>query len=237
MNIKLISSLLFLIVSLSFSFSQEKFFERLQDIVDPDYQNPELWEGQKIDPDDVVGSLYLFPFWSHGYIITFHDQKFENIELKFDIYFNNLIYNDNGKERVALKGVIKEFGIEDSYQNRIRRFRLIRLLDKKKRLFCEVLYDTRLNLFMLTEANLQHKGPSPYGNTKSTYKINKVSTYYVIGDDGTFIRMRLNKSSVINGLYLKKSEIQNFIKKEKIKFKSEAELTKVIEFYDSIIQN
>jgi len=237
MNIKLISSLLFLIVSLSFSFSQEKFFESLQDIVDPDYQNPKLWERQKVDPDAIVGSPYLFSSWSPGYIITFHDQKFENIELKFDTYFNNLIYNDDSKEVVVLKGIIKEFGIKDPNQNRFRRFRLIRLLDKKKRLFCEVLYDTRLNLFMLTEAYLQHKEPSAYGNTKSIYKINKESTYYVIGDDGTFIRMRLNKSSVINGLYLKKSEIQNFIKKEKIKFKSEAELTKVIEFYDSIIQN
>ena len=61
MNIKLIFSL-FLMASLSFSFSQEKFFESLQDIVDPDYQNPKLWEGQKIDLDAIVGSPYLFPF-------------------------------------------------------------------------------------------------------------------------------------------------------------------------------
>ena len=61
-----------------------------------------------------------------------------------------------------------------------------------------------------------------------------VSSYYVKKGDGTAKRIRLKKSDILTSLADKKNEVQAYIKNEGLNLKKEADLIKLMDYYNSI---
>lgn len=179
------------------------------------------------------------PYFPENYTlarISFTNGKFNSsVRAKINLYDNTILYqNANGEELVLMIPVnMIEFydSITGKYHQNFRKGHTFTDLNEEG--FYQVLDSGRITLLKHVFAN--YRDFSPYGTAVITRTFEQKSAYYYI-KDGIAQKTGKNNESLFNMMNDKKEQVDEFIRKNKIKLKSDMNLAAVIHFYNSLFQ-
>ncbi len=189
--------------------------------------------------EGVKGNPYLFNEWKPGNIYLSDNKLIKNVNIKYDIYADNLFYlnSSSGDSLIINRAMIDKFEIIDEAPGEIYVMEKMSLKPEKsdKDKFVRILYSGKSKFIlryvkMLIKAT--YKGPYPTGNRYDEFCDSK--QYYFLSDEGTITKVKLNKKSVIKLLSDKEKEIKAFVNEQGLAMDNERNVAKVFEYYDSL---
>jgi hypothetical protein len=177
---------------------------------------------------DIVGSPFLNNEFIDGKVTLTNGNKYENIPLKYSA-FKDELYFKNPKDGSLLSFVVP-----------VKDFELLGLTyicglpaidDFTDKSFYALIADGKMKLLIKNyKIILENK---PFDSATIEKKFEDIKMYYVL-KDGKMIRFKPSKKDLLMIFADKNSEIDNYLKKEKIDFKNNADLAKVFEYYDTL---
>jgi hypothetical protein len=181
--------------------------------------------------NDVKGSPFLNDDWVAATVklnngITYK----ENMYVKYNQEKGELYFKGKNGETLAFVEPVTEFTIESNglkhYKNGYKNIPGATQSD-----FFEILSDGTACLLKRTKSFILES--KDYGSpvTIKTYQSDK-KYYLIIGEDVKQIRN--DTKSVLSALRDKENQVETFIKTNKVKFKSDDDLSKVVNYYNSI---
>ena len=207
------------------------------DIVDPNFQNSGLRYADRFST--VAGTPYLIDAWQQGEVVTGVGKKIEGLSLKFDAFSNIVVMQKEEEEVALMEGAISEFSLFDLKGN-AKTFRKFPIGNMGKQVFAQILFYGKLTLLkhhkvnrVRTENNSGGYGDA--GNMKETEKFSHTDVYYVRqkGAD-QFETFKPNRKSVLAIFPDHQEEVATFIKKEKLKLKSDEEISQLLQYYENL---
>jgi hypothetical protein len=180
----------------------------------------------------VQGSPFFIERWNKGYISTREGNKLRDITLRLNLVDQQLHYLKDGVEYVT-EQPLHEVLIDDEQTGKLYVFRSG---------FPAVQYATNKTLYQaLAEGEvllLKHirkiiTESTPFGSATTQQTIRNSETYY-ISKKGAMIKVKRDKTDLLNALGGKREKLEAFIEQYKIGFKTEEDLIKVVNYYNSI---
>jgi hypothetical protein len=188
-------------------------------------------------PEDYVMDALGHPFlmdkiFYPGYIVL-HDQKFNGVFLKYNIFDQNVIVSQTGTEDASLQVIppnkfISEFKIGDKVFRKMA-------MDSAGERFFQVVYDGKMKcLFSFSKLRYE----SYHVNKNSSFKFTKEHKKSWLLTDRGFFRFNSLRSFLKYFPSNAKSGIKDFCRREKLKLSksSDQQMAKLMEFVEDINQ-
>ncbi|WP_337044978.1 hypothetical protein [Emticicia sp. 17c] len=173
---------------------------------------------------NVKGSPYLFESWEKGSVTMASGKKFDNLDLMFDQVTNQIIFKDTDGSTKAFNQPIASFVIgKDANTHKFER--------GTDGIFYEKVVTGNLTLWKKNHKSLIDE--KPYGSATLQRNVLNNITYYV-GDLAQLTKIKTDKKSVLALMATKTTEIEEFIKKEKLSTKTENDLIRVFQYYNTL---
>lgn len=80
-----------------------------------------------------------------------------------------------------------------------------------------------------------YKGKTSY-DTDKPGKFIQTETYYLVSKRGTFYELPTRKSKILKVMSTKEKELKSYIKKNKLDISKEMDLSKLVDYYNSIVE-
>ena len=185
---------------------------------------------------ETEGSPLLHENWQKGSIKNNSGVLFQNIDLIYNAYKDELIYkNEKGSAFIANKGTIAEFSFADQRQL----FKLVKLKrDNGKELnsFCQVLYEgTKLLLVQQHTKNFYpaQRQQSAYNSNsnKDTYQDKKI---LFLVKDGIATEIPKRKKPILKLLADKEAKLKEFADKNNVDFEKEKDIVMLLAYYETL---
>lgn len=186
-----------------------------------------------IDYTNMEGSPYLYEDWQTGNVtLTNGVSNKEPMMLKLNMVNDVVSFKDkeSGQE-LEFVVPVQEFSL--SVGTAIRHFKSgIKNIDGiAPTAFLEILSDGKAQL--LKRNNKIVFEQQPIGSaTKERSFIEKTKYYLVIGGKATVVKA--DKKSILAALGDKQSQLEDYIKTNKVNFKSDTQLGKLVDYYNSL---
>ncbi|WP_163323117.1 hypothetical protein [Draconibacterium mangrovi] len=227
-------TLLLVIIGIAFSQAQYLNYEIIEKM---DYLRTNQMTTNKqsntIAQYKIEGSPYLDDTFVNGTIYTTAKTQVPDVPLRYNIYNDNLEFKTND-------GTILELAhpetVERAKMGEIEMIFTDYLTSTKnnKKGFFKVLAEGNLNLLAKPDIFYQEaKEEAAYKEAQPPMFIPKPDEYYLQKTGLPAIKIRNSKDidALINA---HKKEIDTFIKKNKVKFKSAEDLTQLVDYYNSL---
>ena len=239
-------SFLLLVVALPVVHGQQKSLPERQQIVNEVGKNFSQASVQTFDEryEGVKGSPLLLDQWAPGKVILRDGKVFANVELKYDLYRDELVVKHPYDGAVIPdKRTITRFSLRAEQPNDSLNFIQVDYLPNYRKFppnhFAQVLYG---NLSDPTTSTLLavHNKKLIKANFEGAYSANRpydefseiMTSYYLIKPDGRSYRLKPTLKSVRRSLSDKKAAISAFLDKESINPENPDDLAQLIEYYD-----
>ncbi|WP_259017132.1 hypothetical protein [Emticicia fluvialis] len=192
--------------------------------------------------EGVKGSRYFLEEWLNGELVFVKENTKapKMVPLKYDTHRKELLFKRTvGDSIVVNPDQITGFVINDTKNSISYPFIKVDGLRTEGGVvpvtYLLVLYKSKTSLLkhvskMMQKANYQ--GAYSVDRRYDSYLDN--SEYYLKKPDGSLNRVKLKKNSVLNALEEKKDAIEAFIKKEELALKSEYDLVRIVDYYNSL---
>lgn len=184
---------------------------------------------------DVKGSPLLYDFWTRAEV-TFTDGTLAtNQYIKYDQISGLVYYKTKDNKEQKFEKPVRQFVIKDLINNeeisRIFRNGFSRVdEDTNPTTYFEVIADGKIKLIKyLVKKIVEERGA---GSINVSKQIQQTSRYYI--GDTSFTRVKKDKKAILELLPDHQKEINSFIATEKISFKSEEDLSRLITYYNSL---
>ena len=202
----------------------------LNDIIDPSQQNVALIYGNS---DKFTGSPFYTEEYNIGKLkITTIKEEMSSVKIKYDLINDNILIKDGEKEGVINKMYVANFSIyipdDEKYHSFVKRS-----LGGKDHFF-ETLYGDSNTELLKRHYKVLVKGQEPTGYNSSSLTKDKIvyrSDYYV-NRNNSLLKLNNPKKDLIGTLTEDgeiRSSLESFVKKKKLKFKSEEDFIQVME--------
>lgn len=177
---------------------------------------------------DVIGSPFLNDAFVNGNVILTNGVKFQSVALKYSSYNDELFFK-NPKDESLLSFVVPVKSFELLGQMYINGFPAIDNFTENS--FYELIANSSVKLLLKNYKTILENKAYNSASTEKKFEDNKI--YYVF-KDGKMKRFKPSKKDLMETFADKSSEIDVFLKKEKVDFKNNADLVKVFEYYSSL---
>ncbi|GEO11966.1 hypothetical protein [Segetibacter aerophilus] len=180
---------------------------------------------------DFKGTPFLEDEWLAGSVITSTGLRF-NTKLKFNLFTNSLFLNKDG-EALEISDDIKTFTLmpvvtdSNSYRNFTKGIVASGLTSKQ---FVEKLVGGKHELYKLHTKVVRELNEINVGIVKRFASVVK----YYLSNPTSVKHFELDKKQVLEALSDKQEMVKDYLSKEKLSFKNEKDLIKVIEFYNTL---
>lgn len=177
---------------------------------------------------DVIGSPFFKNEFVMGNVVLTNGDKFKDVLLKYNSYNDELFFK-NPKDGSLLSFVVpvKSFDLlGETYING-----LPAIDNFTENSFYVLIVDTKVKLFLKNYKTILESKPYNSASVEKKFEDNK--TYYVF-KEGKMTRFKPSKKDLLETFSDKSSEIDVFLKKEKLDFKSNDDLAKVFQYYSSL---
>ncbi len=201
---------------------------RIGDILDPNRNNRSLWGSA--GSEEIKGSPYLFDEWYIGEIKTKLGSVYPNVKIKYAPYTDQLFFlTDDGDERAIAREKVHYFQFNDEagkgylFEHIPYQGYLLRVAKSDK-----------LTLYKKIEKTIK-EAPKNNGYNASTGRDEFIEStrYYILTN--TIVEPVSNKNDFVELFPEKKSELMNYIKKNKVKFKKDEKMIELVMFTQSLI--
>jgi hypothetical protein len=189
--------------------------------------------------EGIKGTPYLFDFWIKGELVFSNDNRFNDVEMKFDLLEDNvLVKNKSGDALFLKKAIIKSFHLIDNTGNHHNYINLAntdyKFDAKRKSGFVEILHDGDNILVVKRSKHLKHMDET------GGYSANKIydefrddpPEYYWIDSKGDVAQLKGSKKSILKTLN-DNGDLANHVKKERLSLRKEAGLISLMTYYDT----
>jgi len=173
---------------------------------------------------NIKGSPYLLETWEKGNVTMASGQKFEGIDLMFDQVANQVLFKDSKGEVKAFNQPIISFIIGEG----AKQHTFAKGVDG---VFYENLVSGKTSLWKKNHKTLIDE--KPYGSASMQRNVLNNNTFYV-GELSKLTKIKNDKKSILEVLTDKAPEIEAYMKKEKLNPKTEIDLIKIFQYYNSL---
>ena len=156
--------------------------------------------------EGIKGTPYFMEEWAKATIYA-NNTLFENVEVKYNVYDDEILYrNPKGKEYILKPFKIDSFVLQDGSTQQeytFRKFPALAAEDAKlAQHFVLVLHEGKeVQLVMVPLKHLvkaNYKGPYSAGNKFD--ELQDLQSYYLLGPDKAVRKLKLNKKSLLKAL-------------------------------------
>ncbi len=223
MNYKLKLILFFGIVIANFNlFAQDNF--QINEF--RSYSRPEKYA-------DVTGQPYLLKDWALGSVTTINKGFLKDAMLRYDEIENQVILKGKSGEEQILTLPVKEFTITDAETSTLRTFRSG---------FSPSKFNNETTLFeVLVEGKttfLKRNNKTISENKEYSGKINRTVTdaikHYLVVSNNEPVLIKLDPKAITTLLSDKESELNTYIKANKLNVKKQDDAVKLIAYYNTL---
>ena len=177
---------------------------------------------------DVIGSPFFNNAFVNGNVVLINGVKFQSVPLKYSSYNDELFFK-NPKDESLLSFVVPVKSFELLGQTYVNGFPAIDNFTENS--FYELIANSSVKLLLKNFKTILENKPYNSASVEKKFEDNKI--YYVFRD-GKMKRFKPSKKDLMETFADKSSEIDVFLKKEKVDFKNNADLVKVFEYYSSL---
>ena len=177
---------------------------------------------------DVIGSPFFNNAFVNGNVVLNNGVKFQSVPLKYNSYNDELFFK-NPKDESLLSFVVPVKSFELLGQIYLNGFPAIDNFTENS--FYELIANSSVKLLMKNYKTILENKPYNSASIEKKFEDNKI--YYVF-KAGKMKRFKPSKKDFMEIFPDKSSEIDVFLKKEKVDFKNNADLVKVFEYYSSL---
>lgn len=191
--------------------------------------------------EGMQGTPYFIDEWLSGKLVfTNGDAGKKSHLLKYNTQTKELLMKrPQGDSIIVFPNQITAFTINDASKNVSYPFVKVENLKADGGTvpvcFLMVLYKNKSSLLKYVSKNVlkaNYQGGYSADRRYDSYVDN--SQYFIRKSDNSLVKVKVKKSSVLDALEDKKTEIEAYIKKENLSFKNDIDIAKVLVYYDSL---
>ncbi len=183
---------------------------------------------------DVIGTPYLQNFWLAGVVKMQSGKTFKNIELKYNLLDDRLLFRNPKDTTAALEFVenVKEFSITNTNNQQMVFKNGYPSYDKfDESTYYQMLFSGKKSLL---KKNMKILMERKAYNTATAEKYFDNIVIYLFAENDKVGKLKISKKDLMEFFSDKKVEIENYLKKENINLKSDNDLVKVFSYYQSL---
>jgi hypothetical protein len=188
------------------------------------------------------GSKYFIDEWLNGELVFVKEgiKAPKTVPLKYDSNKKELLFKRSvGDSIVVNPAQITGFVLNDTKRNASYPFVKFEGLKTEGGTvpvaYLMVLYKNKTSLLKYVSKIMQKANYSGVSNVDRRYdEYLDNSEYYIQKPDGSLSRAKLKKNSIVKAMSDKEEQIEAFIKKENLTFKSEYDLARVVDYYNTL---
>jgi hypothetical protein len=185
---------------------------------------------------DVNGSAYLFPNFKFATIVLSDGRKYGNVKARLNLVEHEINFiASNGQEGYIGKGMVNTITISDTNKQEIKVYTFqtgFPSIDNQSGIhFYQVLVAGKLSLLKSINKNIEERVNELSGEKSKEFAIRE-NLYIYSG--GILKRIKKDASFFTEAMADQKDAIRQFINENKVNFKSEEQLKKLIEFYNTL---
>jgi hypothetical protein len=198
-----------------------------------DYQGNPV---QSMSYVDVQGFPFIFEQWNQGIVRLNNGKSYSNVQLKYDLVSDEVFFKDLKTDQV-LKFVdqVLEFKLipagQAAEQALIFRNGFLSNEGISPKAYYQVLFDGGVKLLKRKIKKVVEI--KPFNSASSTKIFEEIESYYISKENKT-IKIRKDKKQILSELADHSEDLEKFIKIEKLNIKLEADLIKLIAYYNSL---
>ncbi|HMK25018.1 MAG TPA: hypothetical protein VK483_03245 [Chitinophagaceae bacterium] len=184
------------------------------------------------------GSPFFYDEYCFAEITTTNGKVYPNVKVKIDLVNKSIIYmTESGEEMIATTPINQVklmifINNETAYGETILRGFNSPMNSADGNIY-QVLEDGKAKL--LKEVIVTYSDTKKYSEATITRVFTKKENFFALFENKTELRkVDKNKNSLISMFETKQAEIRNYIENQKLKCKSEQDLIKIFNYYNSI---
>jgi hypothetical protein len=180
----------------------------------------------------VKGSPFFIERWNKGYVFTREGHKLRDITLRLNLAEQQLHYLKDGIEYVTDQP-LTEVLIDDEQTGKLYVFRsgFTEVHHGTNKSFYQALAEGEVLLLKQIRKIITES--TPFGSATTQQVIKNSETFY-IWKKGAMIKIKNDKKDMITALNDQKEKLETFIEQNKISFRSEEDMIKVVNYYNSL---
>lgn len=181
---------------------------------------------------DVTGTAFLYDDWLKGTIEQGNKTSFKGVDLKYSTYKDEL-YFKNPKDDATLSFALPIVAFSLDVKGKIETYRngFPEVDNFNTKSYYQVLFEGGVKLLFKSFKTLVEV--KPYNSNITEKKFIDNSSYYLLKDN-VMQKFKPTKKDVLELFKSKSTEVDSFIKNEKIDFKQQKDLIKLFEYYSSL---
>jgi hypothetical protein len=180
---------------------------------------------------------FSFEHWHGGYLIIEGGDTLKG-QVKYNLQADLLQLQHNNKVETFTARKVVFFEIFDALSKDYRRFYSLPFASTsgyRAPTFFELLTEGKMTL--LSRENLEHKTYSSFYYYGSYTRLVLVNKYYLLEENGEIVEFLGKKNDWIYAMGNHGSEVQKYVKSNKLDFDEKKDLTSIIEYYNSFFKN
>ncbi|WP_276499604.1 hypothetical protein [Pontibacter litorisediminis] len=201
-------------------------------------QVPKDIQGRRLrvkDHSALKGSPYLYDAWSNGLVKLMNGLEFEG-QIMYDQLEDQVVFNGGDGEPQEFVDPVYEFTIRekgDDKANGGKKFRKgYPVVDGgDKSTFYEILAEGNVTLLKRTKKTIVEQ--VPYGSSVKEQHVKSVETYF-IATPTEITKIKNSKKGFLEAFGSQSSELEAYAKKNRIDFKTDLDLAKLVTYYNSL---
>jgi hypothetical protein len=186
---------------------------------------------------EVVGNPYLINEWASG-TVNLENNQSAPATLKFDICSNNLLFKGQNGEPLVLKNKINGFTLNNTLAE-ISNINFLVFVNgypltgkQTEATFYQLIADGPVRLLKYYKKNIDEHREFTSAVTTRTFKF--FDSYYIF-KKGQFMEFQPNKKSIVKLFDDHAAQLDAYIQANNINFKSDTDLQKLFNWYNSLI--
>lgn len=184
---------------------------------------------------DMEGSPYLQDNWAKGEVKMANGDVFTDVDLKYDLVGDILLFKNKKEEPLEFVQPVKEFSIIYSNKGEVENITYRNGYPAHEGLseqnFYKVIADGKTSL--LKKETKVVRNETSYNSATITKKLFSNEVYYIY-KDGKFTRVKKDQKSLLVALKGQEGKLKEFIKSNKLSLKEDKDLAKLISYYNSL---
>lgn len=184
---------------------------------------------------DVQGTPYLSSDWLLGTFSSPSGKIYKDINIKFDQVKDQMFVKGGKGETISLLEPAKDFTLNvpgsEAVINRYFRLGYTNIPGSTTTQYFEVLEDGKTQLLKRSAKIIQEN--KEYNSATSTKSFEEIIKYYIY-KDGKGVIVKKDKKAIFAALGDKQAELESYIKENKLNLKTDADLDKLIAYYNTL---
>lgn len=181
---------------------------------------------------DITGSPYFNDTFLKGTVRLADGKHYENVYLQYDEVQDQVLFKNNIKDEIpsVFEVPVSAFSM-DLADGTTASFQSL-TGDNLKPGFYQVLQTGTTSLFKRMKKNIVEN--ASYNTANKEKRITSSTSYLIKKADGKYISLKGDKKAFLSALSGRSKEIEAFISSEKIDFKNDEDLRRLIAYYNGL---